>query len=324
VQPSPAIMCREIVSGDVAVTDHPSDVGRGPPHIALAQAEDPISHGVDVDLVAAVRMDRQLRPGRGARGGQDERRLVGLQPLDLSAVAARASQELLPGHVTAGPHRRLAPAAAQHYHVPDAPAVRDRLVHDRFQRHLAALAPGEVGTEHRRGPGQPQPLFQRSRAEPGEHHQVNGADPGAGQHHDDRFRAGRHVDPDPVPSADAQAPQRRRRPAHLLLQLPVGQRHPAAALVLTDQRRDIAPALLHVPVHGIPGDVGQPAGIPAEVPAALIGPVRVPVGHRIPSSPPRQRRARRRPKRLRVSQRLTPHRLDLRTCDPHPAHLQQG
>src|SRR6266566_3599292 len=55
-----------------------------------------------------------------------------------------------------------------------------------------------------------------------------------------------------------QPAQRRRRQAHPLLQLRVGQHHPSAPLVLADQRRNITPPPLHVAVHGVPRDVGQP------------------------------------------------------------------
>ena len=44
--------------------------------------------------------------------------------------------------------------------------------------------------------------------EPAEHHRVHRAEPGAGQHRDDRLRDHRHVDHDPVALADAEPAQR--------------------------------------------------------------------------------------------------------------------
>ena len=70
----------------VAVADDPADVRGRPPDVVRLQPEAPAAHAGDVDLIAAVRVDRQLGLGGRARGGQDERRLVGLHRARCRAV----------------------------------------------------------------------------------------------------------------------------------------------------------------------------------------------------------------------------------------------
>ena len=57
----------------------------------VPEPEDPVAHRCDVDLVAAVRVDGELRLGGRARGGEDERGIVGraCRPRSVLALAAR-------------------------------------------------------------------------------------------------------------------------------------------------------------------------------------------------------------------------------------------
>jgi len=104
---------------------------------------------------------------------------------------------------------------------------------------------------------------------------------------DNRLAARRHVDAHAVALADAQPAQPGSRPAHLVLQLRVGEHGAVAVLVLTHQGGASPFAGLHVAVHTIPSEVGLPAHKPSEVAPALIGLVRVPFEHPIPWPVPR-------------------------------------
>ncbi len=86
----------------VAVADDPADVGRRPPDVGRLQPEAPPPHAEDVDLVAAVGVDRQLRLGGRPRRGQDEGRLVRLHRLPSRRSARRRrDRNCVPRHVAA-------------------------------------------------------------------------------------------------------------------------------------------------------------------------------------------------------------------------------
>ncbi len=78
---------------DVAVADDPADVGGRPPDV-LGEAEHPARHRVHVDLVAAVRVHRELRLRGGGARGEDVGRLVRLHVLRLVALAVPERQEV--------------------------------------------------------------------------------------------------------------------------------------------------------------------------------------------------------------------------------------
>src|SRR5581483_2639792 len=101
-------------------------------------------------------------------------------------------------------------------------------------------------------PGRRDPAAEGAAAEAGEDDEVDGADPRAGEHEDDRLGAGGHVDGHPVAAGDAEAAQRGRRTPHLVLELGIGVGPPLAALVLVDERRVAAPAALDVAVDAVP------------------------------------------------------------------------
>ena len=65
------------------------------------------------------------------------------------------------------------------------------------------------------GRGIVDPGGQLRRGEPAEHHRVHRADPGAGEHGDDRLGDHRHVDHHPVAGAVTQAPQHAGEPRDL-------------------------------------------------------------------------------------------------------------
>ena len=60
--------------------------------------------------------------------------------------------------------------------------------------------------------------------EPSEHDRVDGADPGAGQHGDDRLGDHRQVDDDGVALGDTEGDERAGEPRHLVPQLAIGER----------------------------------------------------------------------------------------------------
>ena len=136
-----------------------------------------------------------------------------------------------------------APPRSQHDHALDGARRRgERLIDDRLERDVLALAVRHVGGEHQPRAAGPDPVAQRARPEAREHHRVDRADADGREHRDDGLGAGRHVDRDPVAPADAEAAQGGRGALDLAQQLPIGERPPPAALVEGDQRGLVAAA----------------------------------------------------------------------------------
>ena len=102
-------------------------------------------------------------------------------------------------------------------------------------------------------------------AEAGEDYRVNGADAHGGQHQHDGLRAGGHIDGDAVALADAQSAQGGGKAAHFAGELGVGEHAPLQALVGVDHGGVTAPALRHVVIQAVVGQVGFPVQEPAEV-----------------------------------------------------------
>ena len=104
---------------------------------------------------------------------------------------------------------------------------------------------------------------QLGRGEPAEHDRVDGADPRAGQHRDDRLGDHRHVDDDAVALADAAPSSAPAKRAHALEQLGIreGALRPRDRRVV-DQRRLVAAPGVDVPVEGVEAGVERGAGEP--------------------------------------------------------------
>ena len=54
---------------NVAMTYDPADIGGRPPHIGGPERKEPFAHAMDVNLIATVGVDRQLRSRGGAGSG---------------------------------------------------------------------------------------------------------------------------------------------------------------------------------------------------------------------------------------------------------------
>ena len=54
---------------NITMTYDPTDVGGQPPHIGWPEGKEPLAHAMDMNLIAAMRVDRQLRGSLPRRGG---------------------------------------------------------------------------------------------------------------------------------------------------------------------------------------------------------------------------------------------------------------
>ena len=103
---------------DVGVADYPADVGGGPPDVGVAEAEAPLAHAVDADLIAAVRVDDELGLCGGAGCGEDVGGFVGFH-LDMAAVVSCAlRKEVVPVNIAALGHGCVG-VPSEHYEMLD-------------------------------------------------------------------------------------------------------------------------------------------------------------------------------------------------------------
>ena len=179
--------------------------------------EDPAAHRGDVDLVAAVDVDGQLRLRGRPRRREDVRGLVGLH-LHVGAIAALArGEEVGPVQLRrADAVRRRCGAATEHDDAFDGARVITQGGVDDRARGRRRCPCGRSGRRQSRPPraARPDPVGERAVPEAGEDHRVDRPDAQDGrEHRDDRLGGRRQVDRQPVAATDAQRPQGRRRSA---------------------------------------------------------------------------------------------------------------
>ena len=248
---------------DIAVAHHPADVAGRPPAIAGLHAVDGLHRPVERHRMAAIVAHHPLGPAGGAGGVEDIERVGGghRHPVD----RAGGGGFLVPVQVAARPQRRRTLVAGQHHH-------RRRRVRGDAE---GVLQNGQIGNgaprfdaaagrQHQLRPGVVQPLGHLGRGEAAEHHRMDGADAGAGQHGDHRLRHRRHVDQHPVALVHAVPAQHAGEGRHLAFQLVIGQHAPGTGDgAVPDQGALAAAAGIHMAVQRIPAGIGLAAREPA-------------------------------------------------------------
>ena len=247
---------------DVAVPGDPADVGGAPVDVSPGLWSNTDVVGVrGLGEVAAGGVQDALRLPGGARGVEDEQRVLGVERLGVVRVGL-AVDEVVPPHVaTLGP-RHVDPGAPDHQHVLD-----------RWRSRATASSTFSFS-----GAGLPRRYWPSAvitslacasairaaapRREPAEDHAVHRAEPGAGQHRDDRLGDHRQVDRHPVAGLQPELGQRVRGLADLALQVGVGDGAGVARLALPVDRDLLAVPGLDVPVDAVDGDVELAVGEP--------------------------------------------------------------
>jgi hypothetical protein len=170
--------------------------------------------------------------------------------------------------------------ALDHEDVLDRRGLRGGLVGVLLHRRRLAPAELPVGGDEQLRLGVLDARLEGARREPAEHHAVQSAEPGAGQHREHGLGDHRHLDGHAVTRADPELGQGVRRLADLALQVGVGDGAGVAGLTLPVERHLLAVAGLDVAVDAVVGDV-QPAadeplrerGVPVDHPLPLLLPV---------------------------------------------------
>ena len=196
---------------DVAVADHPADIGGRPVHLARLDAVEVLHRPFERDHVAAIVAHHALGPAGGARrvenvervGRFDGHAIVGRAGVDERVIA-----HLRPVAVAPGDHRRLRLRALQ-----DEAGVglvlrqRNRLVEQRLVGDDAAGLQAAACRKNHLRLGVVDARRQLARGESAEHHRMDGADARAGEHGDRRLRHHRHVEDHAVAFFDAEIAQ---------------------------------------------------------------------------------------------------------------------
>ena len=232
-----------------------------------------------------------LGDGRGARGVQDEQQVLGVHVLGGAVVGRRPSggrvltaQQLVPPVVAAVGHGRRGAfvdgaGPAGHHHVVDARRLRHGHIDVALEGCGRPASEPSVGSDHHPGLGVEDPVPQRVGREASEHHRVDRADAGAGQHGHHQLGDHRHVDGHPVAPADPEAAQHVGEAADVGEQPAVGDGPGVPRLALPVDGHPVPPAGGHMAVEAVVRDV---QGAPVEPP----GERQLPLQHGVPGTEP--------------------------------------
>ena len=259
---------------DVGVADHPADVGRRPEHLARIDAVEILHRPFERDHVAAIVAHHALGAAGRARGVEHIKRVGRLDRhavIDRARVDQRIVAHLGPVVVAAFDQLGFELRTLQ-----DQTGVglvgreRDRLVEQRLVGDDAAGLDAAARRQDRlrRGVVDAGREFVCGKAP--EHHGMDGADAGAGQHGDRRLRHHRHVDQHPVALADAEVAQHGGEHLGLGQQAMIGEDAlgPRKRRIVDDGGLVAAPGI-DVAVDGVEAGVADAAGKPAAVNAGL-------------------------------------------------------
>ena len=296
---------------DIGVARDPAAVCRTPEGVFVLEIEDRLRGGRDVGEIAARGMQNAFRLAGGAARVEHEQRVLGVEHRGLAGRRSPA-HGVVPPDVAPGRHRRRLARAAHHHHVVDVARALQRRVDGLLERIGSAAPVSAVGGDDELGADVLDPVAQRLGGEPAEHHAVWRADPRAREHRDRQLGDHRHVERHAVALLDAERRERIGEPAHLGVELAVGERAHVARLALPDDRGlGAAPGVLalEMPVEAVVGDVELAADEPLRE-------RRLPVEHLLPGLEPGDVLARHLgPESLRVARAECAERLRL-LCGP--------
>ena len=265
---------------DVAVAGDPAHVGGAPVDVAVLIVEHVLVGQGALQQVAGGGVHHALGLAGGAGGVQGEQRVLAVDPFRF-AVRVRLGERVVVPDVTLVVPVDIAAGAFHHQAGVDRIAAAQGLVGVGFQCHHLAAAHAFVGGDQGAGAGVLDAVLEGFRREAAEHHRVNRADAGAGQHGVGRFRDHRHVDHHPVAFFHAAVLQGVGEARHLLEQFLVGDVLFLVGLVALPDDRGLLGALGQVAVDAVVAGVELAALEPGR--AAFL---EVPVADRVPAGLP--------------------------------------
>ncbi len=181
------------------------------------------------------------------------------------ANCALSGHRVLPPNIAAGAHWAVTARAGINDDVLHRrTAVGERLVDRALELDCVAAAPAAIGGDHERRTRVFDAIFDGVGGKAAENHRVHGADAGAGLHGDHGLRNQGHVNDDAVAAPNAGRFECICKPAHLAVQLGIGELAHVARLTLEHDRDLLAP-LAQIDIQTIVRHVQLSVGEPAEV-----------------------------------------------------------
>mmetsp|Transcript_23087 Transcript_23087/g.46757 ORF Transcript_23087/g.46757 Transcript_23087/m.46757 type:complete len:277 (-) Transcript_23087:199-1029(-) len=220
---------------------------------------------------------------------------------------------------------RLLLQPPNHHHVlhrvPLSSGERESLVRDRVEVQRLLAAHDAVGGDNDGRLAVLDAARERLCAEPSEHHGVDGADAGAGEHGNGQLHHHRKVDRHSVALLDAHASQSVAELRHLLQHLGVGEGLLLAVVALPDEHHVVALPVVDVLVKSVVREVCLGAQEPLDRHRPL-GKIEIDLVHRVPFFLPVQVLGHVRPEAIRVFKRPLVHFVVLiHTADVSTLHL---
>jgi hypothetical protein len=206
-------------------------------------------------------MQDPLRLAGGAGGVRDEERVLTVEG-ERHVLRRGIGRRLMPPHGPAVDPGDLLPRAPDDQHVTHLRAALQGGVHRGLEGGGRTAPVATVGGDHHHGVEVQDPAAQRVGAEATEDDRVRRTDPGAGQHGDHGLGNHRQVDDHPVVGPDAEPLERVGRAAHVLAELPVGDR-PLVAGLADEVQGPVAVPVLHMLVDTVVGHVEAAVDEPA-------------------------------------------------------------
>ncbi|MCY1359523.1 hypothetical protein D9M69_460990 [compost metagenome] len=249
----------------------PADVGGAPVDFTRTVVEHAlVGHG-RVQQVAAGGVLHALRLASGAGGVKDEQRFFGAHLFRRTHGAGHFHQVLEPDVAMLVP-LDVATGALAHDDFLDAAGFRvgQGVVDVGLERDLLAGTNAFVGGDHHFGFAVDDAAGQGFRREAAEHHRVNRADPGTGQHGDHGFGDHRHIDSHHVAAVHILATQGVGELAHLLVQFAVSDVAAFGRVIALPDDRDLIAALGQMTVQAVVGNVQGAVGEPFDVDMVIV------------------------------------------------------
>ena len=212
---------------DVAVADHPADIGAAPPDLAGLDAVEIEHRPFQRDQMPAIVAHHALRNAGGAGGVEDVER-IGRQHRHAGrgSCRLRARRGAIPPSRDRGPAMR-SQACCGRCRMMQASRLDagefDRLVEQRLVLHDAAGLEPAARREDQFWLGVLDPGGEFFGGKAAEHHRMHRADPRAGQHRDHGFRHHRHIEDDAVALGDAEILHHGGQRLHLVQHLGIGE-----------------------------------------------------------------------------------------------------
>ena len=273
---------------DEGVADDPPDVGGGEHRVTWSDVVDVAHRPGERHGIASGVADDSLRVA-GRAGGVEDIQRIGRHDRH-RCDRARGRGDVIPiapadavdGSGEVGGASGHGRAIAHHDGADDPGGRLQRLAHDRQVFHDAAGLESARGRHEHRRPRVGDPHGELGGGEPSEHHRVDGAEPRAGEHRDDRLRRHRQVEQDAVPAVDAELAEGARELGDPVAQLFVG-----VVLAGAGHRRavaegdEVSPARLDMTIEAVRAHVERAIGEPA--------PLRILLGERAAAAAPSSR-----------------------------------